>query len=1606
MKDSLASQHLPTTFPSVHVLLILFFFLQPRDKVTDKSSAKRTDRLLNDLAVTLAVDNISLRRPSPDVEDKHRNSDRKRQPADKNSPSKRSYEKYLDQINAVDHIVRDEDVQSVDSSSGGLNAKDTVVGWYTTEESSEGETTASESGTMCLKGLCVGGNYDQDVDSVAEAYDRVEGSFHAGKSSLTFGFNYKPLKVALRHTTILGNTGQHAKEAKRFFGGDNTKLHDNLQYATEATFANTTIQPFRPSAKVSEFTEIETNSPCTVDKLEKTPETVNEETNVDEKLSIKDCKQLNLCLEHPDFEEIQTNDTFIFDDFKKTQKEKANEDALALKTIGIRLVRQEDGNLRVKNCHVVDMEFSSDDQISPDVMKSGNEFRYSIDSSNVENEIVNNGREEKCVSRKATLDVRRSKETLNSGGVTSSVIVTPLNQNVLSTCDKEDENVGGGTVDQKAYDVEPKAADSSRHNTASLCLLSTLPSIHSDKVNQDCQKALTQRSYNIKDRNYVGGRKRERTTLDDDQVNSIYTEEELSSYNTSNVADQNQHKKQPLGADNLEKETTNRERLCLDKDDLGTKERDTAGVSKELTQVNDPNGKNKMILKSDCVVHGKIMQEEICHDNDGQDYSAMIQGCNVERKHEDNSGQETTSDERINDAVKGISVSDVSQEVERKKEATYRDQGRLKKRGPGVISKENRTNDVYNMRTKEGEGSGSAVLISEDVCEGKSSISTYYDKNGIQKRSKQKDVDFDHQFGGQKGERRALGMTAIDDFGVSHKEIQIEDVNSSDIVEKMYSSQDLTARCKGNSSCEEHVTTQQRIHSSDNTNLSVSTWNKDESCPTEHRNGLSSQGNLPRRKCHPVTEISKADVVSKVTGVSQKISEGCRSFDIRVLERGDCCNVSQADSGIIDRSCFNWSRMESRQSNLDDSDKTVSSSPDTRSVSHGLTENNLSVRGNLEHVEMEISSDEEHRPKLTDLITSVVDEASGAKPYSPSSPTMKSDDQCSPQPKDSSPYSPSHPTNVSEGDLDQNNLVKELSYHEEGDAHGVSTSEDRKIIAGPLENSFQGNNAGHNERTVTAQEVRNNGIDICSESLVTVCSKTSKSESLRSTPTVEGALDVNVPVDDVAQSGERKTRCENESVDDRGIAASRCNSSPYTINEKGQKSLLRRPQRTQSLPNISTVVSKPKIVYISATRSKDFNAHETIPSKTDNSVDKAIKSDDVNCVKIPIVTTFEINPQNSSPESKRLFASNVSLELHERSSCTFSSSQGTSQTTEVTFEDSLSMNKTGEGIEFDPNCDSVVTPVTCEKSERRPITSRRKVDLDKQDGCQTHERARKMVREGEICNRKDKFDEESMVRATGQGVLTPQTHSASPSRPDHKRSHEDEDGPRPCKVPKKSLKLIIPSHQVSDGNATGTPPQSESKGGSCAVTDLCFVSDWNGSKADPLKEPVNVTGYMMATRPPTTVTANSKAGFISKKITKPRAKILKKTTSHTVTSADLDSVSQQNSLPSSEIDNDASEDIVTVHSSLEILTDLLSSKNTEGESNSISRSDSFEATNNDASSSSTKDSSHYQQNKHLLNSGESIRTDEHREKETGLEPDQIAFRMERLRKKKEEIEQV
>ena len=131
-----------------------------------------------------------------------------------------------------------------------------------------------------------------------------------------------------------------------------------------------------------------------------------------------------------------------------------------------------------------------------------------------------------------------------------------------------------------------------------------------------------------------------------------------------------------------------------------------------------------------------------------------------------------------------------------------------------------------------------------------------------------------------------------------------------------------------------------------------------------------------------------------------------------------------------------------------------------------------------------------------------------------------------------------------------------------------------------------------------------------------------------------------------------------------------------------------------------------------------------------------------------------------------------------------------------------------------------------------------------------------------------------------------ETHCASPSRHDHKRFHEDvRDGPRPCKVPKKSLKLIIPSYQVSDGNATGTPTRSASKYGSRAVTDLRFVPQSNGSKADSLNEFLSVKS--------------------KKQTRKNRAKILRKTTSHTVTRVDMESVTR----PSSEVDSDASEDI-------------------------------------------------------------------------------------------------
>ena len=84
----------------------------------------------------------------------------------------------------------------------------------------------------------------------------------------------------------------------------------------------------------------------------------------------------------------------------------------------------------------------------------------------------------------------------------------------------------------------------------------------------------------------------------------------------------------------------------------------------------------------------------------------------------------------------------------------------------------------------------------------------------------------------------------------------------------------------------------------------------------------------------------------------------------------------------------------------------------------------------------------------------------------------------------------------------------------------------------------------------------------------------------------------------------------------------------------------------------------------------------------------------------------------------------------------------------------------------------------------------------------------------------------------------------------------------------------------------------------------------------------------------------------------------------------------------------------------------LSKGNTEGENNSVSQSDSPKATKEYASLLSPNNSSHNPHNKRLLSSAKNIHPEEREKKATGLGSDLVALKMERLREKKEEIEQV
>ena len=344
--------------------------------------------------------------------------------------------------------------------------------------------------------------------------------------------------------------------------------------------------------------------------------------------------------------------------------------------------------------------------------------------------------------------------------------------------------------------------------------------------------------------------------------------------------------------------------------------------------------------------------------------------------------------------------------------------------------------------------------------------------------------------------------------------------------------------------------------------------------------------------------LSAVDSLNKEEHNAKKIyfdATGEEDGNQKVNNKEDVTLQEMETSKVVNP--FGDAKKEGRGCTTDDNKSAVSSLSKCLAdkIPH---ESDHLVPENLDHVDMEISSDEEHQERLIHSTVYHDGEASAGcsdacKPYLPSSPTWKSDKHCSPPLKDdSSPYSPSHPTNISEGDTAQNDLVTKLCYDDDEKDRDEGTRETRQqLSANALNNSaLKKSEGGENERSTNVaasnQTISNERIDFTSVRSFKVSSPSkSKSGSFHFVSSAKDVIGVNVPVEHV-QNGGDKNHNEYNRGDGSDVTSCLGDSTPNVGGKDSRKPLMKRPKRTQSLPSFASVVPKPKVVYVTATKTK------------------------------------------------------------------------------------------------------------------------------------------------------------------------------------------------------------------------------------------------------------------------------------------------------------------------------------------------------------------------------------------------------------------------------------
>ena len=403
---------------------------------------------------------------------------------------------------------------------------------------------------------------------------------------------------------------------------------------------------------------------------------------------------------------------------------------------------------------------------------------------------------------------------------------------------------------------------------------------------------------------------------------------------------------------------------------------------------------------------------------------------------------------------------------------------------------------------------------------------------------------------------------------------------------------------------EDSYVTQQNVHCSQDGNLSNNATKESHAVEetaayvrdTEQKNHVDRNS-----YCIGVQVNQEKRPTTNVGNVTNKTEDARCNF----VTQGEGLNSTTAKSNPAhtETRCCTWTASALchpngalvQESPVTDAIKSSASSPDNSYANPRVKEGHNLVAEDFEHVDMEISSDEEQQGHFIGSLIRVNTDTStkendGYRPYSPSSPTWRSDENQSPLSKDdTSLYSPSHPTNLSEGDAEVSITIEDVSYEDDKrDCDEPICDTVEGVYSDVPKNNFRNRNADDETEVLHFNQTINNSVNGTTTSSFRISSSPKSGVGLfKPVSLTNDFTDVNMPTKDLTQNRDVMTSNKNA---ESGVKDSEVCSDNFATDKSGKeglKPLLRCQKRTQSLPPSVSMDAKPKVVYVTAAKTYD-----------------------------------------------------------------------------------------------------------------------------------------------------------------------------------------------------------------------------------------------------------------------------------------------------------------------------------------------------------------------------------------------------------------------------------